>query len=143
MFTHTDGTIAVVGEFESVNGVSRRCASRLRANGALDPGFNADFGRWLTASGSVVVQPDGKVVVGGWFSEASGTQRLGLARLNTDGSVDTSFDSTNVIGRPAGTAYQPDVRALALQSNGELIVGAYPWWLLDNTTEFPCTASPG
>jgi uncharacterized delta-60 repeat protein len=133
MFTHTDGTVAVVGEFENINGVTRRCAARLRANGALDPSFNADFGRFSTAAGSVVVQPDGKVVVGGWFSEASGTQRLGLARLNADGTVDPSFDSTNVIGRPFGTSYQPDVRALALQTNGQLVVGAFAWWLEDNT----------
>jgi uncharacterized delta-60 repeat protein len=133
MFSHTDGSVAVVGTFESVNGVTRRYAARLGATGALDAGFNADFGPWATAAGSVVVQPDGKVLVGGWFTEVSGTQRLGLARLNTDGSLDPGFDSTNVIGRPSGTAYQPSVQALALQSNGHLVVGTRPWWLQDNT----------
>jgi uncharacterized delta-60 repeat protein len=133
MFIHTDGTIALVGTFESVNGVTRRYAARLGANGALDTGFSADFGRWATAAGSVVVQPDGRIAVGGWFTEVSGVQRLGLAQLYTDGSLDPDFDSANVIGRPPGTAYQPNVQALALHIDGYVIVGAYPWWLRDNT----------
>ena len=41
---------------------------------------------------SVAVQPDGKVLIGGDFTTVNGTNRNGIARLNADGSLDSSFN---------------------------------------------------
>jgi len=56
----------------------------------FDPGANANIY-------SMVVQPDGKILVGGVFTMIGGggtgnTQRIGIARLFSDGSVDPSFN---------------------------------------------------
>src|ERR1700678_168025 len=67
---------------------------------------------------SIVLQPDGKILMGGYFTQVQpeGNPLVGrsyIARLNHDGSVDTSFSpSANGV-----------VRAIALQPNGQIIVG--------------------
>lgn len=45
----------------------------------------------------IVIQPDGKIVIGGSFRSYSGTQMNGIARLNEDGSLDTSFNPNSSI----------------------------------------------
>ena len=66
---------------------------------------------------AVVVQPDGKIVIGGKFSEVNGVPRNNLARLNADGSLDRSFADKEVQG------VNGQVSALALQPGGGIIVG--------------------
>ena len=46
---------------------------------------------------AVAVQPDGKVLIGGDFNHVNGQPRNYLARLNTDGSLDTTFDPSNTL----------------------------------------------
>lgn len=66
---------------------------------------------------AVVVQSDGKIVIGGKFSEVNGVPRNNLARLNADGSLDRSFADKEVLG------VNGEVNALALQPEGGIIVG--------------------
>jgi uncharacterized delta-60 repeat protein len=84
-------------------------------DGGLDPTFNA--GRFTNGwVRTAVLQPDGKLLIGGGFSKVHGVSRLGVARLNPDGTLDTSFDP--------GNATRPDVRVLALQpQDGKILVG--------------------
>src|ERR1043166_1644149 len=60
----------------------------LHAQSALD-GFdpNANGTIWV-----IVVQPDGKILIGGDFTSVLGVARNRIARLNPDGTVDTAFD---------------------------------------------------
>src|SRR5207245_922133 len=62
---------------------------------------------------AVCVQPDGKVLIGGEFSNIDGVGRAGIARLNANGSLDTSFNPGNALS----------VYALALQPDGKILVG--------------------
>ena len=108
-----DGRILIGGDFSQVSGVSRPGIARLNANGTLDSTFNA-----LLNGGAVVraiaVQRDGKVVIGGTFSSASGSLRNHLARVNGAGGVlDTTFDP-NPNGR---------IDTLLLQPDGDILVG--------------------
>ncbi len=108
-----DGKILIGGDFSQVSGVSRPGIARLNANGTLDSTFNA-----LLNGGAVVraiaVQRDGKVVIGGTFSSASGSLRNHLARVNGAGGVlDTTFDP-NPNGR---------IDTLLLQPDGDILVG--------------------
>lgn len=83
--------------------------------GALDTGFGAGVG----ASGwvySLAVQSDDKVIIGGGFSSYNGTSRGRMARLNTDGSLDTSFLAT-------GAGADDFVYSVALQSDGKILIG--------------------
>jgi uncharacterized delta-60 repeat protein len=63
---------------------------------------------------AVAIQPDGKILIGSSFQSVAGTARQDLARLNADGSVDTSF------GNPAANG---EVVAIAVQADGKLLVG--------------------
>src|SRR5687767_10359031 len=86
------------------------------AAGDVDLSFDPGSG----VNGSVhaiVVQPDGKVIIGGNFTTVQGLVRYGLARLNADGSGDTTFN-------PVG-GYGIVAPSLALQPDGKVLVGHY------------------
>jgi len=113
-----DGKVIIGGGFHSVNGTNRNGIARLDANGSLDASFNpgTGIGHWSVSVSSVVVQLDGKVLIGGWFSEIDGVSRNGIARLNANGSLDHSFN-------PGTGVYS--VSSLALQADGKVLFGGY------------------
>ena len=110
-----DGKILVVGSFSSFNGIPRYRIARLNSNGSLDTSFNPGLGADATVW-SVVVQGDGKVMVGGEFTSINGTNRSYLARLNDDGSLDTDFDPS--LNNPNGY-----VQSVAVAAGGQIIIG--------------------
>ncbi len=120
-----DGRVVVGGSFANYAGTSRAGLVRLNSDGTLDAGYlnlgmYAEFGL-LSPLGvfALVVQPDGKLIVGGSFSHflAPGgnlSRQRFLGRLNTDGSHDKSFAPS------PGEA----VRTLALQeTDGKVVAG--------------------
>ncbi len=111
-----DGKIVVGGYFTLYNGTSVRRVARLNADGSLDTTF-APTGTGLNSPvHAVAVQNDGKVLVGGDFTLYNGTSRRYAARLNSDGSLDTSFALT-------GSGFDAPARALSIQSDGKVLVG--------------------
>jgi uncharacterized delta-60 repeat protein len=110
--------IYVAGTFDTYDGTNRSCILRLLANGNLDTSFtptgmggSARFGRALA------LQTDGKLLVGGVFSTLNGTFRKHIARLNTDGTLDTSFDPNTAL------ATCNSVFDIAIQPDGKILVG--------------------
>jgi hypothetical protein len=67
----------------------------------------------------MVLQPDGKILIGGRFGHYNGVARNCLARLHPDGSLDASFDPGT--GPTGGVA--PRINALALGEDGTIYVG--------------------
>jgi uncharacterized delta-60 repeat protein len=110
----SDGRIVVAGRFTSFNGFTHNRVCRLNANGSVDQTFGLGNGI-NNAALALALQPDGRIIVGGQFSQIDLTQRFNLARLNTDGSVDMSFDPGN---GPNG-----DVNAIVIQSDGRIVIG--------------------
>ena len=101
-----NGQILAGGNFTFVNGVPENCIARLNADGSLDSaGFLNGLAGANGAVQAVVCQTDGRVIIGGAFNNVDGTARNRIARLMTDGSLDTSFS-------PPGGASAP-VYALA------------------------------
>src|SRR5207247_2007243 len=85
------GKILIAGGFSSFDAAQRNGIARLLPNGKLDPTFNPGTG----ADGPIwgmALQADEKVVVVGNFTQFNDTPRLGVARLNQDGSLDPDFD---------------------------------------------------
>ena len=77
----------------SLNEAWQNPPQSLAAAGDLDPSFNPGTG--ATIAGTVyamVIQGDGKIVLGGSFSSYNGVSCNGLARVNSDGSLDSSFN---------------------------------------------------
>ncbi len=111
-----DGKVLIVGHFTSVDGTARNRIARLNADGSLDTTFDPGSGADNLVY-DLALQPDGKVLIGGSFLTVDGVTRNFIARLNADGSLDTSFDP--------GTGASLTVRAVALQSHGEVLIGGH------------------
>jgi uncharacterized delta-60 repeat protein len=108
-----DGKIIIVGEFFNVAGVSINRIARLHADGRLDSSFTPGTG----ASGiirSVALQPDGKIIIGGFFTAYNGVTVNRIARLNSDGTLDQTFNM--------GSGCNGTVRSIALQPDGKIVL---------------------
>ncbi|MEO7598016.1 MAG: putative Ig domain-containing protein [Opitutus sp.] len=114
-----DGKILIGGKFGTIqpNGgaaITRNNIARLLPDGRNDSSFTGDVNGQIN---SMVRQPDGKIVIGGAFTSVSGTTRNRAARLDVNGGVDATFDPN------LGGALTQDVLAVALQSDGKVLMG--------------------
>jgi len=120
-----DGKILIGGPFDTYDGVSRVSLARLNSDGSLDLSFdlgdgivsqNNDFsGPWVSRIRS---QADGKILIAGQFTDVGGVENRNIARLDEDGSVDSTFFA----GRgPTGS--RASVEALAIQADGKVLIG--------------------
>lgn len=112
-FVQPDGKILVHGWFDDGQGVGRNRPYRLNADGSLDAAFNVGAGPDGSIN-TVATQPDGKIIIGGWFKNVGGISRPYIARLNADGSLDRSFDP--------GSGPDTAVSAVALQPDGKVVI---------------------
>ena len=110
----TDGKTLLGGTFTTFNGMSQSKIIRLASDGTRDASFNIGTG-FDDYVRIIVVQPDGKVLVGGHFSSFHSAVAPSLIRLNTDGSVDPTFS--------IGTGFNDYVQTILLQSDGKIVVG--------------------
>ncbi len=82
------------GAFNSVGGNPRRNLARLTTAGTLDTGFDSSNG----ANGIIntgAVQADGKIIIAGNFTSYNGSSCPRIARINTNGSIDSSFNPSS------------------------------------------------
>jgi len=109
-----DDKIVIVGSFSQVNGLSRKYVARLNPNLTTDSSFNVGTG-FNSSVKCVGLQPDGKLVLSGYFSRYNETAVRYIVRLNQDGSLDTTFDPGLGPDSPAET--------IAVQSDGKILIG--------------------
>ena len=88
------GKIIVSGELPYQSTAIESLVTRFNANGSPDTTFKAGVGSFGSGN-RVIVQPDNKILVSGDFNYSGGTVRRPPTRLNADGSVDTTFNTTN------------------------------------------------
>src|SRR5262249_33894087 len=81
---------------------------------------------------SIAVQPDGRVLIGGSFTNVNGASRNRIARLNADGTVDGSFSSyVEIFFDPD---YNPSsVASMAIQPDGKILM-AGTFYRIDGVT---------
>jgi uncharacterized delta-60 repeat protein len=117
-----DGRVLVGGSFTAVNGVGRGGVARLRADGALDasfdPGGGVKSGELAGTVRALALVAGDRVLVAGAFTQVNGVQRQKLARLESDGSVDSSYDPSGALGPGFGS-----VAALLPLADGVVLVG--------------------
>jgi uncharacterized delta-60 repeat protein len=114
-----DDKIVVGGYFTTFSGVSRNGICRLLPNGSLDTSFVVGTGiltPTLNPVEKVIIQPDGKILVGGSFTQYSGVTFNGIVRLESNGSIDTTFSSS--------TSYAT-IGSIQLLSNNKILVSGY------------------
>lgn len=122
-YSRRGSVLYVGGSFASYDGWTRRALARVavgqpgRNDGALDNFFDAQIEGSLENGAphvqTIVVQPDGKILVGGSFARVLGQDRANLARFLSDGTLDAAFAPN-----PNGP-----VNAIALQPDGKILVG--------------------
>lgn len=107
----SDGKIVVAGEFDTYNGTPRTRIARLNVDGSIDLSFDPGSG-FDNYVATVCVQADGKILAGGGFSSFNGNTQGMIVRLNSDGSLDTTFNSysNNLI------------YSIKVQSDGKILV---------------------
>jgi len=111
--TQSDNKVLIGGNFTFVSDANRNHIARLNADGTMDEGFDPGTGAndFVTCVASL---SDGKVLIAGIFTAFNGTTRRQIARLNSSGSLDTSF---NPGSGPGG-----EVLSLAVQPDGKILV---------------------
>ena len=116
----SDNKIVIGGNFTEYNGVGFNRIIRLLTNGSIDStfsigdGFNNGIAGYVN---EIIKQPDGKLLIGGGFETYDGNSSNNIARLNTNGSYDTTFT--------IGNGFNAEVASIALQSDNKIIVGGF------------------
>lgn len=129
MALQTDGKIIMVGSSGANPGLF---VARFNSNGSLDTTFGSNGWTAATVEGGgyaygVDIQPDGKIVVGG-TTRVNNDDYFAIARFNTDGTLDTSFDSdgkktisfNDIITN--GASYRKLLTVIKVGSDGKIIV---------------------
>lgn len=109
----SDGKILAGGFFSSYSGVPYEKIIRLNTNGSIDNTFSAGTG-FNSTVWVIKIQSDGKILVGGDFTQYNGNTHNRLIRLNSDGSVDNTFN--------IGTGFNSTVFDIIQQSDNKKII---------------------
>ena len=111
--------LMMVGSFLLVGVILLGSPRSVRAaDGDLDPSFNSGH----SVDGAVraiVVQPNGKIIIGGLFTSFDGTVCNRIARLNPDGSLDRTFGARGIVTTRIGP--ESFAGAIAIQRDGKLV----------------------
>lgn len=124
-----DGKIILAGYIDTITGYDFAVV-RLNTDGSLDTSFDEDgtstanffglndFGR------EVKIQPDGKIIVVGDVFNGDDTD-FGVARFNTDGTIDTTFDNDGLVITQVNPNVFDFATSVAVQIDGKIVVGGY------------------
>lgn len=109
--------LIIGGLFNSYNGTARKNIARINSNGTLD----TSYAKGLGANNEITdmyLQPDGKVLITGFFNKYNNINFSGFLRLTNSGEIDTTFK--------IGTGPNSSPNSFSQQSNGKiLLVGSF------------------
>jgi uncharacterized delta-60 repeat protein len=115
-----NGQILVGGLFDDVNGTPSNHLALLNSNGTLVKSFSRNLGTGFNNGSvrSILVQPNGDIIVAGYFSDINGIPSNGLARVRSNGTPVASFSHNY------STATVASYRNVAVQdAQGNILVG--------------------
>lgn len=117
----SNNKILIGGSFATYNGQNIKRIVRLNSNGTIDSTFNIGTGFAHISSptfdgvNSMVIQSDGKIVIGGEIASLNGTAVPKVVRLNSDGTIDNTFNFTETI-------FDKELNNIKLQANGSMVI---------------------
>jgi uncharacterized delta-60 repeat protein len=112
--TGSSNSIYVGGAFTTYSGSSVNRITKINSNGTRDTSFNVGTGFNNTVD-FITTDSTGKVYVGGQFTTYSGSSTPYFVRLNTNGTIDTTFN--------VGTGFDRPVKAVAIAADDKIYVG--------------------
>ena len=133
-----DGKIVVAG-YAEISGVNRFAVARFNTDGTLDTTFGGPTQPGTVATTidnivqenraqSVTIQQDGKIVAAG-FAAVLGASRFAVARFNTNGTLDTTFNTSGVQPGTVTTTIANNPfsvgLSVAMQQDGKIVVAGY------------------
>ncbi|HYV92880.1 MAG TPA: T9SS type A sorting domain-containing protein [Chitinophagales bacterium] len=126
-----NGKIVVAGSSE--NGPQDDFALvRYNTDGSLDNTFSTDgkvttpIGTYEDYGNSVAIQSDGKIVVAGSSYNSNYYLDFAVVRYNTNGVLDTSFDTDGIVITNIGT-HDDRANSMAIQNDGKIVVAGYSY----------------
>ena len=127
----TDGKIVAAGFAISIDGIRENFAvARYTSSGVLDTTFNnrglqqTDFGSCCQDAWQVLVQSDGKIVTIGYPNSEGSDSDFLLARLNSTGSLDTTFGTGGKVRTSFGNL-NGGAQAGLLQADGKIVAAGF------------------
>lgn len=127
----SDGKIVVAGISRFIK--NQFTLARYNIDGSLDNSFDTDgiattsegIGNGVLNVKSLVLQTDGKIVVGGTcFSSSVSYPNFVVLRYNSIGSLDSSFDADGIAFTKVGDV-NDQLSSLAIQSDGKILLAGY------------------
>ena len=109
----SNGKIIVAGDFTSYNGNSCNYIARLNSDGSFDSTFNIGTG-FNTYLSTISFQSDEKIICGGGLTSFNGNTCNYIARLNSDGSFDSTFN--------IGTGFDNTVNKTFVKTDNKIVV---------------------
>ncbi len=124
----SDGKIIAAGT-ASISSVQRFALARYNTDGSLDNTFGtggivtpAIAGSTMDGAVGVVIQSDGKIVAGGYTLNS--TADFVVVRCNTNGTLDTDFDTDGIAIAPVGAGHDFG-SAILIQTDGKIVLAGY------------------
>lgn len=130
----TDGKILLGGDFYYYNGVQRLGIVRINTNGSIDTTFNPTVLNtyYRSVVTGITIQPNGQIILLGFFSPpTAGATQKNILRLNSDGSIDTTFNAGDTAGSLvynvdlSVSLYSPIAKAVVQPDGYIIIAGAF------------------
>lgn len=124
-----NGRIVVAGWTETAEEKTNIALLRYKTDGTLDASFDGDgivsttLGQGIDACQAAVLQPDGKIVVGGKSSNGTNLD-FALVRYLPDGTLDDTFDEDGKVTTAIGTS-EEWIESLCLQPDGKIVAAGY------------------
>lgn len=140
----SDDKIVAVGISNQGADPSTFALARYNTNGSLDTSFGVggkvitdfDAGRGFEGAFAAVLQPDGKILATGYVRASfNGFGSFGVARYNTDGSLDATFGTGGKVITDVGPIMRA-ARAIAVGQDGKIVVAGDYWGPNQNPQTF-------
>ena len=122
MAADADGKLLIGGQFTSMDGRLRPYLARLNPDGSLDTNFDPGLGPNLPVQ-TIAVQSDGRILIGGAFTQYDGSECLAFARLWPDGRLDRESQASRNLF--SGAPRQAEVNEIAVEPGGSVLVRGF------------------
>jgi len=119
----SDGKILVGGYYTTYKDLTQNYFIRLNSDGSKDTSFNIGTG-FNEEISAIRIDSNGKILVGGWFTQFTGTSQNYLIKLNSDGSIFSGGTAPTI----TGTTQYGDIVVGNIQRDYSGNYGGVKWW---------------